>query len=161
MFLPLWTPAIGAASGTAAGFTDPQEIDRAVSSFTGAQIGEIGGARGPADRRLKLADCTAPLTARWHGQRESTVRVDCPDAGGWHVFIATKSAPAIEAKARMVKRGDPLTVVVRGRGFTVQRTGEAMENGSVGDWIGVRTALKASPVRARIERPGLVIIPSY
>jgi flagella basal body P-ring formation protein FlgA len=59
-----------------------------------------------------------------------------------------------------VKRGDPMTVIVRGRGFTVQQAGEAMENGQIGDWIAIRTAKRGEPLRARIERPGLAEIPA-
>jgi flagella basal body P-ring formation protein FlgA len=51
-------------------------------------------------------------------------------------------------------------VVVRGRGFSVQQTGEALENGRIGDWIGVRTQRGAEPIRARIERPGMALIPA-
>jgi len=72
------------------------------------------------------------------------------DGGG---TSSARSAPAI-------KRGDALTIMVRGRGFSVQQAGEAMEDGAVGDWIFVRTARKAEPLRARIERPGLAVIPA-
>jgi flagella basal body P-ring formation protein FlgA len=34
-----------------------------------------------------------------------------------------------------------------------------MEDGAQGDWIAIRTARDATPVRARIERPGLAGIP--
>ena len=44
------------------------------------------------------------------------------------------------------------TLVVRGRGFSVQKPGEAMEAGRVGDWIYVRTSAKSEGLRARIER---------
>ena len=37
---------------------------------------------------------------------------------------------------------------------------QAVEGGAVGDWIFVRTARKAEPLRARIERPGLAVIPA-
>jgi len=50
--------------------------------------------------------------------------------------------------------------MVRGRGFSVQQAGEAMDSGAVGDWIFVRTARKSEPLRARIERPGLAIVPA-
>ena len=147
-------------SAQSGGFTDPRAIDRVVASFTGANIGEVGGARQPADPRLRLALCHQPLNANWHGQTRNTVRVECPDLGGWRIFVATRQpAPAARAQ-KVVKRGDPITVVVRGRGFTVQQSGEAMENGAVGDWIGVRTARRGDPIRARIERPGLAVIPS-
>jgi flagella basal body P-ring formation protein FlgA len=35
-----------------------------------------------------------------------------------------------------------------------------MESGAAGDWIMVRTSRKAEALRARIERPGLAVIPA-
>jgi flagellar basal body P-ring formation protein FlgA len=142
------------------GFTDPAAIDRAVFDFTGAAIGQPGGARMAADRRLQLAACAAPLAVAWHSPARNAVRVECPGTGGWRIFVAV-TAPAVAAAATpVVKRGDALTIMVRGRGFSVQQSGEAMESGAVGDWIFVRTARKAEPLRARIERPGLATIPA-
>ncbi|MEM8724229.1 MAG: flagella basal body P-ring formation protein FlgA [Pseudomonadota bacterium] len=164
MFVPLFSPAMATDDTAANGFTDPRDIDRVVASFTGAGVGQIGGARVPADRRLRLARCDQPLMASWHGRSESTVRVECPSANGWRIFIATRPLPQAAQPQRVVKRGDPVTVIVRGRGFSVQQSGEATENGAVGDWIGIRVggrnARNADPIRARIERPGLAIIPA-
>lgn len=171
MFTPLYAPVFASGTGRA-DFLDPAEIDRAVMAFTGAAIGEIGGARAPADPRLRLAACAQPLGMTWHGTAQSAVRVECAathaNSGPWRIFIATRPAQSSAALAPTrsqapatpaIKRGDPITVVVRGRGFTVQQAGEAMENGQIGDWIGIRTARQAEPVRARIERPGLAVIP--
>ncbi len=158
--LPLFAAAAAAQTTSAQGFTDPDSIDRAVTQFTGVPVGEVGGARVPADRRLRLAACAGPLNVSWHGRSRSTVQVACPGPESWRIFIATRAAPQSEQAAPIVSRGDPITVVVRGRGFTVQQTGEAMDNGAIGDWIAVRTARDASPIRARIERPGLAIIPA-
>ncbi|MEM7665607.1 MAG: flagella basal body P-ring formation protein FlgA [Pseudomonadota bacterium] len=167
MLVPLFSPVIGAGNEPTVGFTDPSDIDRAVAQFTGAQIGDVGGARVPADRRLRLSFCPQPLDTAWHGRSKSTVRVECAAPGGWRIFIATRPLPQTAQPQRVVKRGDPVTVVVRGRGFSVQQSGEAMENGAIGDWIGIRVggrtgrnARQAEPVRARIERPGLAIIPA-
>ncbi|MEO0590255.1 MAG: flagella basal body P-ring formation protein FlgA [Pseudomonadota bacterium] len=177
MFIPLYAPVFAsekafAPQNRAGAILDPAEIDRAVTAFTGAGIGEIGGARTAADKRLRLAACAQPLATSWHGTKRSAVRVECgATLGGsapWRIFVATRPAPlaggsnaSISAapSAPLVKRGDPITVVVRGRGFSVQQTGEAMGNGRVGDWIAIRTARQAEPVRARIERPGLAVIP--
>ncbi len=163
MFAPLFSPAL-AAGKAVAGFTDPAEIDRVVAQFTGAGIGQVGGARGPTDRRLRLAYCTQPLLAAWHGRAGSTVRVECPAANGWRIFVATRPQPQDVQPQMVVKRGDPMTVIVRGHGFSVQQSGEAMEEGAIGDWIGIRvggrTARNADPIRARIKRPGLAIIPA-
>ncbi len=159
MFVPLFAPALSAGSN-AKNFTDPAEIDQAVSRFTGAQIGEVGGARMPADRRLKLARCDTPLATSWHGRVGQTVRVECQAANGWRIFISTRPQPAAQPAAKVVRRGDPITVAVRGRGFTVQQSGEAMDSGGVGEWIAIRTARKKEPVRARIVRPGYAVIPT-
>lgn len=146
---------------------EPAAIDRAVAEFTGAPIGADGGALQSADPRLRLAACPRPLDLAWHGRARAMVRVACGGPGGWQIFVATRPAAdnrtpslgsATEAEPPRVKRGDPLTVVVRGNGFSVQQAGEASEPGRVGDWIAVRTARGREPVRARIERPGLAVI---
>ena len=158
MLLPLCDPPAAAQERI-----DPAAIDRAVAAFTGAPAGTPGGARSLADPRLRLAPCAAPLAVAWHGTARQSVRVECPGPDTWRIFVAVDSA-GVDAPARpaapAIKRGDALTVMVRGRGFSVQQAGEAMEAGAVGEWIFVRTARKAEPLRARIERPGLAIIPA-
>jgi len=143
--------------------TDPAAIDRAVAAFTGAAIGAPGGARMASDPRLQLAPCAAPFAVSWHTPARTAVAVECPGPTAWRVFVAITPAPGAAATARpapAVKRGDAITILVRGRGFSVQQPGEAMEAGAVGDWIEVRTARKAQGLRARIERPGLAVVPA-
>jgi len=94
MFAPLFSPALAAEPSAVANITDPVEIDRVVANFTGAQIGEIGGARVPADRRLRLARCAEPLLAMaWavakhragrmpHGERLAHLYRDTPATSG-------------------------------------------------------------------------------
>lgn len=165
MLLPLLAAPASAGTG-AGGFTDPAAIDHAVVAFTGAGIGQPGGPRLATDRRLRLAACAGPLAVGWHGTARSTVRVECPGPQSWRIFVAVDgaatgtAAAAAKPAAPVVKRGDALTILVRGRGFSVQQPGEAMEGGAVGDWIMVRTARKAEPLHARIERPGLAVIPA-
>ncbi len=167
MAVPMLVLVLG-ASPSIARTTDPAAIDLAVAQFTGAPIGAVGGALQPADPRLRLAACPRPLDLAWHGRARALVRVVCEGAGGWQIFIAIRpsaslaaaatSAAGGQAEAALVKRGDPLTVVVRGNGFSIQQAGEASESGRVGEWIGVRTAREREPIRARIERPGLAVI---
>ncbi len=155
---PVQPSAYGRAS------TDPAAIDRAVAAFTGAAIGTPGGARMASDPRLQLAPCGAALAVSWHSPARTAVAVECPGPTAWRVFVAinpaagTPAAPRAQAPA--VKRGDAITIMVRGRGFSVQQPGEAMEAGMVGDWIEVRTSRKAQGLRARIERPGLAVVPA-
>jgi flagella basal body P-ring formation protein FlgA len=167
--LPLFA-ALASAQENAPRLTLPADIDRAVAEFTGAQIGEVGGARLPADRRLRLAACAEPLDVGWHGRTQGTVAVECKGPQSWRIFIATRPAQSASGAATgpAVMRGDPITVMVRGRGFTIQQSGEAMESGTVGEWIAVRTdarpgarsGTRGEAIRARIERPGLAVIPA-
>jgi flagella basal body P-ring formation protein FlgA len=149
------TPAVAAQ-----GFEDPAAIDRDVGAFTGQPIGAPGGAARPIDRRLRLAACAAPLALSWHGDTRASILVECPDPGGWHVYVATSApAPGIARQtpaAPVIERGQSVTVALTGDGFSVSQPAEALESGAVGAWIRVRTQAKADPVQAQVVRPGLV-----
>lgn len=139
-------------------FIDPAEIDREVVRFTGAAIGEAGGALRPADRRLRLSLCTSPLQLDWYGTPGRTVAVECPDPGGWRIFMALTPRSPGQKSGPVVKRGDRVIVLVRGAGFSIRQTGEATESGSVGEWVAVRTSRGGRLIDARIERAGLAVI---
>lgn len=146
----------------AAPLTDLAAIDNAVAAFTGQQIGLPGGAAQPVDRRLRLAACAAPLALSWYGNTQTSVLVRCPDAGGWRVFVPVSTArvaPTVAPAAMAVARGEGVTVMVAGNGFSVSQPGEALDAGAVGAWIRVRTSAKGDPLRARVVRPGLVELP--
>ncbi|MDE2303520.1 MAG: flagella basal body P-ring formation protein FlgA [Sphingomonadales bacterium] len=153
-------PAI-ATPAAAAGFADPVAIDRAIAAFTGAPQGANGGALLPVDPRLRLAACEQPLALSWRGLRRDTLRVQCPDAGGWHLFIAVRDAPG-GGGVPVVARGEEMTLTVTGDGFAVSQSVEALEGGAVGDWIRVAPLhdgkAGAQPIRARILRPGLASV---
>lgn len=161
--------ALGLTLFAAAGFADLDAIDRQVAAFTGSPVGAPGGAAMPVDRRLRLRYCAAPLTVGFNGLRRDSVQVQCPDAGGWRIFVQL-SSPALGAAAAVaaqpaVNRGDAVTIAVQGNGFSVSQPGEALESGPIGNWIRVRP-VKASAassngdiLRAQIVRPGMVAIP--
>jgi flagellar basal body P-ring formation protein FlgA len=144
-------------------FADLDAIDRAVAGFTGNAIGTVGGATVPVDKRLKLQPCYNPLALSWRTQRRESVVVQCPDAGGWRLFVPVRQDSVGAAAAPAVNRGDAIAVAIRGDGFTVSQPGEAMENGAVGEWIRVRLAsaprASADAMRAQVVRPGLVALP--
>ncbi len=141
----------------AAGFQDPDAIDREVAQFTGAPTGSEGGARLPVDRRLKLSQCPMPLALEWYGSSTRTVLVRCPIAGGWRIFVPVAGAPAGVKAEPVIARGEAVAIAIQGSGFTVTRQGEALEQGAVGEWIRVRPAGdKREPVRARVIQPGKV-----
>jgi flagella basal body P-ring formation protein FlgA len=145
----------GAAAPTMAqGFADPAEIDREVAAFLGVPPAQAGSAFVPVDRRLRLAQCVQPLVMDWQGTRRDSILVQCP--GVWKIYVRTvgqTSAAAVVA----VKRGQPVSVSVRGSGFTVSQTAQALENGAVGDWVRIRVG-KDGEVQARVTRPGAVSI---
>ncbi len=156
----LATPASGQSA-----FADLGAIDAAVEAFTGAPAGAIGGARMPVDRRLRLARCSRDLALSFHGNRIDMLSVACPDPGSWRIFVALNSAsasPVAASRAQqatpVIARGDMVSIVVEGPGFSVQQAGEAMEAGALGDWIRVRPAGTRESLRGRIEAPGKVTI---
>lgn len=149
---------------TAAPFADLAGIDRQVAAFTGTGIGMEGGAALPVDRRLRLRTCGAPLALSWRTDRHDSVVVQCPDAGGWRLFVPVRAAVSGPSGPATVNRGDAVTVAIAGDGFSISQPGEALDAGGVGAWIRVRAAGRgtgrsgAEPMRAQIVRPGLVTL---
>ena len=145
-----------AAAPALAQTTDLGAIDFAVAGFTGAQIGQPGGAVQPVDRRMRLRACAVPLGLGWYGARRDTVEVTCPVPGGWRIYVPLRGEAAVAA-APLVERGDTVTITVSSDGFAVSQPGEAMESGALGARIKVRPlGAKAEPMRARVLRPGAV-----
>ena len=159
--------AIGLALAATAGFADLDAIDRQVAAFTGAPVGAPGGAAMPVDRRMRLRPCAAPLAVSWNGLRRDSVLVQCPEAGGWRIYVQVAGASFGAAAQPAVSRGDAVTIAVNGEGFSVSQPGEALEGGPVGAWIRVRPnstaaampGAKGETLRAQIVRPGMVAIP--
>ncbi len=146
-------------------FADHAAIDTAVQAFTGAPVGAIGGARAGVDRRLRLAPCSGDLVLGFHGNRVDMLTVACPDPGSWRIFVALNTATGTaprQARAEqsidIVARGDMVSIIVEGPGFSVQQSGEAMEAGAQGEWIRVRPSGTRDTLRAHIEQPGRVVI---
>ncbi|MCX7863954.1 MAG: flagella basal body P-ring formation protein FlgA [Novosphingobium sp.] len=143
-----------------AALADLDAIDREVAAFTGAATGTAGGAMQPVDRRLRLKACSSPLSLSWREASRQTVVVECPDPGGWRLFVPVRSVSPAAFGLNAVNRGDSVTISVTGPGFAVSRPGEALEAGAAGAWIRVRpvdgTGRGGEPLRARIVRPGLV-----
>ena len=151
-----------AIPASANGPMDPAAIDRAVMEFTGASVGQPGGARLPVDRRMRLNACGAPLQLSWYGSNRDSVQVLCPDAG-WRIYVAvaqTQKANQAAEQQAVVSRGETVAIIVEGGGFSLSRQAVALEEGVVGQWIRVRPAQdkKADPVRAQVVRPGQVAV---
>jgi flagella basal body P-ring formation protein FlgA len=143
------------ALAAAAPFADPAQLDAAVVEFTGSPLGVPGGAAQPVDRRLKLASCRNPLGLSWYAGRRDAVLVQCPDAGGWRIFVPILQSAADQTPA--ILRGEAVTIQIAGDGFAVTQAGQALDPGALNSWIRVKTSsADAQPLRARVVRPGLV-----
>lgn len=159
------TLASFAAVAAASSPMDLSIIDRAVAEFTGAGIGQPGGAKLPVDRRMRLVNCQSPLDLRWFGRDQRSVQVSCPSSG-WRLFVAVDGANGVGGGSNqtvknsgevIVRRGETVSILVSGRGFNVTRQGTAAEDGAQGDWIKVRAnGERTETVRAAVLRHGQV-----
>ena len=168
-FTPLVAATLAclALPADAAAFHDLDSIDGEVAAFARADIGQPGGARTPVDRKLRLKACAAALDLSWYGGRDrdaEAVLVRCPDADGWRIFVpvSTQTRGGREAVANVVERSDLVRVEAGGAGFTVMRSGEAMEDGAPGDWIRVRMSDQRRArtiVNGQVQADGRVRVP--
>lgn len=144
----------------AAAFADLDALDRRVAEFTGVPVGAEGGALVPLDRRLRLKPCNSPEALSWRDGRHDAVVVECPDFGGWRLFVPIRAGNSAGLSgAPAVNRGDGVTIAVESDDFSVSEPGEALESGPAGAWIRVRGLdPKAQVLRARVVRPGLVSV---
>jgi flagella basal body P-ring formation protein FlgA len=163
-FFGTLTATLLATGAAAASPMDLSMIDRAVADFTGADIGQPGGAKLPVDRRLRLSACQSPLDLQWFGRDQRSVQVACP-AAGWRIYVAVHRAlgaasggqPLAQYSGAIIKRGENVSILVRGKGFTLTRQGAAAEDGTQGEWIKVRAdGQRTETLRAVVLRPGQV-----
>ena len=150
------------ATAAAASSMDLSMVDRAVADFTGADIGQPGGAKLPVDRRLRLDGCQSPLDLEWFGRDQRSVQVACPTAG-WRIYVAVDTAGfnarnvGPQLAQTLIKRGENVSILVRGRGFTLNRQAAAVEDGAQGEWIKVRAnGERTKTLRAMVLSPGRV-----
>ena len=163
LFTVALAASLAAAPAFASTFQDLAGIDSAVARFTGAQIGQAGGAQLPVDRQMRLASCQQPLALDWYGVSQTAVRVTCP--GSWRIFVpllAQRQAAQMELAPPAIERRDLLRVEAGGSGFRVTRQGEAMEEGRVGETIRVKIedgSRRGRVVTAQVVESGRVLIP--
>jgi flagella basal body P-ring formation protein FlgA len=161
---------LAAASEAAAvpGFQDLDALDRKVAISLGADIGAPGGAANPIDRRLRLAPCADAVVEPPIGGA-ATVR--CPSLG-WRLRVplmrgggsstATGSSAVARVRAEpVVRRGDPVEMLVSTGAFTVSLQAIAEQDGAPGDRIRVRADAKSAPRMAEVVDAGQVRIPGF
>jgi len=141
---------------------DLAAIDREIAAFTGVPLGGSGGAQAPVDRQMRLARCRQPLAFDYYGGGRTSLRVVCPDAGSWRVFVPLMQARAGEQSAAIVSRRDLLRVEAGGSGFRISRSGEALEDGRAGAMIRVRIddgSRQGRVITAQVIEAGRVRVP--
>jgi flagella basal body P-ring formation protein FlgA len=149
----------GASPLAAQGFENLDRLEGDLVAQLGAGIGEPGGPAAGIDRRLKLAAC--PTRPAFDAPAMNAVAIRCP-ATGWRIRVpltrgdAASTAPAHAAP--VVQRGDAVSVVATGRGFTVSQAGVAQENGAPGARIRVRMDPRKPPIYAEVVAQGEVRI---
>lgn len=161
------------AGATPAGFQSTEALDRLVEQFAGAPIGDVGGARAPVDKRLKLAACDAPELS-WRSAAEDAVVIRCQGPQQWRVFVPVnalpKAAPTAVAAVRpaaplkpeaVIKRGDPVLVEAGAAGFSITREGLAMADAVAGGRVLVKVDDKRPPVAAIAVEPGRARLPGF
>ncbi|MDB5690109.1 MAG: flagellar protein [Sphingomonas bacterium] len=157
-----------AASISAAipGFQDLDALDRKVAVSLGADIGQPGGAANAIDRRLRLAPCAA---AEVEPAVAGAVTVRCPSLG-WRLRVplvrggsaGAAGRTATRARAEpVVRRGDPVEMLVATGAFTVSLQAIAEQDGAPGDRIRVRADAKSPPRIAEVVDAGQVRIPGF
>lgn len=155
----------------AQGFQSIDAIETQVVAALGAPIGAPGGPARPIDRRLRLTACPAPIIVEPVAMGAATVR--CQQIG-WRLRVpvladgsqapvrSTSASTARTARADpVIRRGDPVALVVLTGGFSVSRQAIAEQDGAPGDRIRVRTEPRAAPIIGQVLADGRVAMPGF
>jgi len=164
MFAPLLLAVAAAAT-----FTDTAALDAAAAAFAGAPLGAEGGPLAPIDARLRLSPCQSDPTLSWRSARRDAIVIQCPDAGGWRLYVAVRMAaapmattPGIAAPTAraepVIRRGDPVSIVAEQAGFSVSTDGVAVADAAPGARVQIRVEGRRNPVQAVAVAPGRATI---
>ncbi len=137
-------------------------LEQQLALFLGKQKGEVGGPRSNIDPRLRLTKCTQPPV--FEMRSENLVIISCKPLN-WRIPIALVRPVAgrqVSSRGQMiVKRGQPVLLIIEKNGFMISRQMQADRNGGIGDIIPVRAARRSSPILVEITGQGRVSLPSY
>ena len=164
---------LAATPASAQSFQSISAIEEQVVATLGVPIGQPGGPARPIDKRLKLSACPAPVIVEPIALGAGTVR--CQQIG-WRLRVpvlaekitanlapAANSAPVTRvARAEpIVRRGDPVSLVVTTGSFTVSRQAVAEQDGAPGDRIRVRTEPRKPPIIGQVLPDGRVAMNAF
>jgi flagella basal body P-ring formation protein FlgA len=171
----MWIAAVGVATPAGAQtFQSLDAVEEQVVASLGAAIGQPGGPARAIDRRLRLQNCPAPIIVEPINLGAVTVR--CQQIG-WRLRVpvlqggdtAEQTVVATPAHTRtrtaradlVVRRGDPVALVVVTGGFTVSRQAVAEQDGAPGDRIRVRTEPRAAPIIGLVLPDGRIAMSGF
>ncbi|HEY0115042.1 MAG TPA: flagella basal body P-ring formation protein FlgA [Allosphingosinicella sp.] len=170
--------AAGFATPAAAqSFHDIAALEQKAVASLGAGIGEPGGPARPIDRRLRLTRCPGEVIVEPVVMGAATLR--CQQIG-WRIRVpvtqggapapASPQAPespragtAMRASRAepIIRRGDPVSLVVVSGSFTVSRQAVAEQDGAPGDRIRVRTEPRTPPIVGQVLPDGRVAMNGF
>jgi flagella basal body P-ring formation protein FlgA len=172
--------AAGLSATPAAGqsFQSIAAVEQQVVAALGAPIGHPGGPARAIDKRLKLSACPAPVIVEPIVMGAVTVR--CQQIG-WRLRVpvlqggggnaaaaaapgslpANSPAPRAARAEPIIRRGDPVSLVVTTGSFTVSRQAVAEQDGAPGDRIRVRTEPRKPPIVGQVLPDGRVAMAGF
>ncbi len=145
------------------------QLEAMVIGSLGAGIGQPGGPMAPIDRRMRLAACndgiqidpptTGSLTVRCttKGWRLRVPLTRPTSNYGANAMAMNQSQGAGMTMANaLIRRGDPVTLVVGGDSYSISVEATAMEDANPGNRIRVATASKGSTLFGEVIDAGRV-----
>ncbi len=134
-------------------FAREQQSLTAIDARAARALEGSGFVARPVDRGLRLAPCPEALSAAILGT--SAVAIRC-DRLGWRVRVPAIAGTATANAARVIDRGDLVTVEFVGSHFTVNASGIAMSDAAVGGAVRVKIGQNARPVTGEAVEAGKV-----
>jgi flagellar basal body P-ring formation protein FlgA len=136
-----------AAQSQAPQFQDIAALDQQVAAVAKAQ---------PIDPRLKLAHCPQPIILEPEQMGALTVR--CMPLG-WRIRVPVlQAAIAAQSAETLVRRGETVEMVSSGEGYEVSTSAVALEDGSLGAAIRVKSPTGGLVSVVTVTARGLVSI---
>ena len=145
--------------GATAPFEDTTLLDRQVAAHLGAGVGDPGGAHAAIDPRLKLKRCDNAVDIS--ETNRNALQVSCRNLG-WRIFVPIRlgnnknNQDNANSAEPLVKRNQPVTLIIRRSNFSISYGVVAQENGAMGDYIPVRSDRKSKELMARVSGAGEV-----
>lgn len=120
------------------------------------QVAAVAEAAQPIDRRLKLARC--PEKVAIDPPTLGAVALRCKSLG-WRIRVPlVQPVKAETASEIIIRRGDAVEVISSGKGFEVSTSGTAMEDGSLGKGIRVKSSTGTTTTLGTVTAAGTVQI---